>query len=129
MTIITEYAERTAFADDQAKDDYINMVEKWCNIISDAAGKVSVGVVYTDKYNGGADNEPLRYAYNGDSGFDLRAETNDAGGYEIAPKGTVVIPVGIKVAVPKGTELQVRTRSGSPVKKGFFVANSPGTVN
>jgi dUTP pyrophosphatase len=86
-------------------------------------------VIYLDTYNGGENDTKLCYAKEGDSGFDLRASTNEAGGYSVAPRGVIVVPVGIKVATPKGTELQVRTRSGSPLKKGFNVANSPGTVD
>jgi len=40
-----------------------------------------------------------------------------------------VVKTGVKVAVPLGFEMQVRTRSGSPLKSDFFVANSPGTVD
>lgn len=86
-------------------------------------------VVYLPNYNGGEDNKELEYAKEGDSGFDLRAATNEQGGYQVAPQGTIVVPTGIKVACPQGTELQVRTRSGSPLKRGFNVANSPGTVD
>ena len=88
-----------------------------------------VKVVYLETYNGGEENKELCYEKEGDSGFDLRAATNPTGGYSIAPGGTIVIPTGIKVAVPEGLELQVRTRSGSPLKRGFNVANSPGTVD
>ena len=88
-----------------------------------------VNVIYLDAYNGGDGDVKLCYEKEGDSGFDLRAATNDEGGYQVAPQGTIVIPTGIKVAVPLGTELQVRTRSGSPLKRGFNVANSPGTVD
>lgn len=91
--------------------------------------KSPLKVVYLEEYNGGEDNEGLVYAKDGDSGFDLRAQNNDGCGYQIGVGGTIVIPVGIRVATPKGTELQVRTRSGSPLKKGFVVANSPGTVD
>lgn len=90
---------------------------------------VNVKIVYTEDYNGGENNEKLKYEKEGDSGFDLRAQNNPTGGYQIAPLGTIVIPCGFKIAVPKGLELQVRTRSGSPLKRGFNVANSPGTVD
>lgn len=93
------------------------------------SNEVPVKIVYLDTYNGGEDDQKLCYAKKGDSGFDLRAATNEAGGYQIAPRSVIVVPTGVKVAVPVGTELQVRTRSGSPLKKGFNVANSPGTVD
>lgn len=88
-------------------------------------------IVYLENYNGGRENEKLKYAKHGDSGFDLRAAKDEDGmGYWlIPPNKAVVIPTGIKVAVPYGFEMQVRTRSGSPLKSDFFIANSPGTVD
>jgi len=114
--------------------------ESYVNMFSDIAGQIwdlfnneneqiPVEIVYTENYCGGEENKKLTYEKQGDSGFDLRAETNDRGGYQIRIGETIVIPCGIKVAVPEGTELQVRTRSGSPLKRGFVVANSPGTVD
>jgi dUTP pyrophosphatase len=41
----------------------------------------------------------------------------------------MIIPTGIKVAVPNGYELQVRPRSGLAAKNGVTVLNSPGTVD
>ncbi len=40
-----------------------------------------------------------------------------------------IIPTGIKVAIPDGYEIQVRSRSGMVFKKGVFVLNSPGTID
>jgi len=115
------------------KEEYVNMFSNIAGHIYDTLFKsdveIPVKIVYLDTYNGGEDNQKLLYAKEGDSGFDLRASTNEQGGYQIAPGGTIVVPTGIKVATPKGTELQVRTRSGSPLKRGFNVANSPGTVD
>ncbi len=81
-------------------------------------------------YCGGEDNLKLKYAKDGDSGFDLRAANAPYDDFwEIPPQCATVVSTGIKVAVPKGYEMQVRTRSGSPLKSNFFVANSPGTVD
>ena len=41
----------------------------------------------------------------------------------------VLLGTGIKVAVPKGYELQIRSRSGTSLKRGLVVTNSPGTVD
>ena len=92
---------------------------------------MKLNVVYLDNYCGGENNEKLKYAKPGDSGFDLRAATaeDETGSWLIPANSTRVIPTGIKVAVPVGFEMQVRTRSGSPLKSDFFVANSPGTVD
>lgn len=115
------------------REEYVGMFSNIAGQIYDAmftdGNEIPVKIIYLDTYNGGGENQKLVYAKDGDSGFDLRAANNEQGGYQIAPQGTIVIPVGIKVAVPKGAELQVRTRSGSPLKRGFNVANSPGTVD
>lgn len=114
------------------KKEYVNMFANIASQMYDVIfeeNRLAVKIVYTDDYNGGENNEKLKYAKDGDSGFDLRADNTCIDGYDISPGGTIVVPVGVKIATPKGTELQVRTRSGSPLKRGFNVANSPGTVN
>jgi dUTP pyrophosphatase len=111
--------------------------QQYVDMFTDVAGQlfdqmfgsnegVPVEIIYLETYAG---EKGLEYEKEGDSGFDLRAATNESGGYQVAPQGTIVVPTGVKVAVPEGTELQVRTRSGSPLKRGFNVANSPGTVD
>lgn len=115
------------------REEYVNIISKVAGNIWDSvnsgAGKIDVGILYMDTYNGGELNQKLCYAKEGDSGFDLRAANNEQKGYQINPGGTIVVPTGVKVAVSKGFELQVRTRSGTPLKRGFNVANSPGTVD
>lgn len=60
-----------------------------------------------------------------DAGYDVFATETVA----IAPGRTVVMPVGIRVAVPEGYEMQVRPRSGISSKVSLRVANSPGTID
>jgi dUTP pyrophosphatase len=66
-----------------------------------------------------------RYAYPTDSGFDLHS-TEDL---EIGPFGRVLVPTGLKVDIPEGTEIQVRPKSGLAIKQGLTVLNTPGTVD
>lgn len=40
-----------------------------------------------------------------------------------------LIPTGIAIAIPKGLEAQVRSRSGLAIKNGVFALNSPGTID
>ena len=40
-----------------------------------------------------------------------------------------LIPTGLFAALPAGTELQVRPRSGLAFKHGITVLNSPGTID
>ncbi len=75
-------------------------------------------------------NEKLpSYAHTeGDSGLDvfLTSDIIIEGGK------SVVAPLGIKVVIPLGYEIQVRPRSGmslNPAYQNLFVANSPGTID
>lgn len=63
----------------------------------------------------------------GSSGVDLRAALHDEA--MIRPGGTLLVPTGLKVAVPPGYEWQIRPRSGNALKYGVTVLNSPGTVD
>ncbi|MBM3191968.1 MAG: dUTP diphosphatase [Chlamydiae bacterium] len=47
----------------------------------------------------------------------------------VAPGEACLIPTGIKVAIPKGYELQVRPRSGLALKHQVTVLNTPGTID
>ena len=47
----------------------------------------------------------------------------------IKPGAYALIPTGLCVALPPGTEGQVRPRSGLAAKHGVTVLNSPGTID
>jgi dUTP pyrophosphatase len=47
----------------------------------------------------------------------------------INPGETKMIPLGIKVALPAGYELQVRPKSGRCLRTKLRVANTPGTID
>jgi dUTP pyrophosphatase len=47
----------------------------------------------------------------------------------LAPGARALIPTGIAIALPPGTEAQVRPRSGLAVKHGLTVLNAPGTID
>ena len=40
-----------------------------------------------------------------------------------------MVPTGLQIALPQGTEAQVRPRSGLAAKHGVTVLNSPGTID
>jgi dUTP pyrophosphatase len=61
----------------------------------------------------------------GASCFDIHALEGGA----IPAKTRGFIRTGLAVAVEKGFEVQVRSRSGLALKQGIFVLNSPGTVD
>lgn len=65
------------------------------------------------------------YAHPDDSGMDVYAVDD----YVIHPGETKLIPTGIKVAVPNGYEIQIRSKSGRALKTKMRIANSIGTVD
>ena len=69
--------------------------------------------------------EHPRYAHVGDAGIDIKAIED----IEIKPSETKLIKTGIKMAIPKGFEIQVRPRSGLSLKTKMRVANAPGTID
>lgn len=66
-------------------------------------------------------------ATTGASGFDLTA--NIPTSVSLPSLGRLVVPTGVKLAIPEGFEAQVRPRSGLAVKRGITVLNSPGTID
>jgi len=66
-----------------------------------------------------------QYAHISDSGMDVYALDD----ITVHPGETVLVPTGIKVALPVGFELQVRPKSGRALKTKLRVANTPGTID
>lgn len=71
------------------------------------------------------DVEDLKYAYESDSGFDLRSTISTT----IKSNDRVLIPTGIKVSFDMGYEIQIRPRSGLAFNYGLMVLNTPGTID
>lgn len=67
------------------------------------------------------------YATNGSAGMDLRANIEEP--IILQPMQRMLVPTGIKIALPIGYEVQVRPRSGMALKHGITCANTPGTVD
>jgi dUTP pyrophosphatase len=63
------------------------------------------------------------------AGLDLMAAVPDGEPMMIAPGGYAMVPTGIALALPPGTEGQVRPRSGLAARHGVTVLNSPGTID
>lgn len=68
-----------------------------------------------------------KYETSGSAGMDVRAHISKE--IELQPLDRVLIPTGLKMAIPDGYELQVRPRSGLAKKHGLTVLNSPGCVD
>ena len=63
------------------------------------------------------------------AGLDLRAAVSEDAPIELAPGAYALVPTGLQIALPEGTEGQVRPRSGLAFKHGVTVLNSPGTID
>jgi dUTP pyrophosphatase len=63
------------------------------------------------------------------AGLDLIAAVPGNAPTTLAPGARALIPTGITIALPDGTEAQVRPRSGLAVKHGLTVLNAPGTID
>lgn len=73
-----------------------------------------------------------RYQTAGAAGADICANLRPedrARGLEIAPMARVIVPTGLRVAIPAGFEMQIRPRSGLAMKSGITVPNTPGTID
>lgn len=67
------------------------------------------------------------YATEKSAGMDLKADIKEP--VTLAPLERAMIPTGLYIALPDGTEAQVRPRSGLATKFGISVLNSPGTID
>jgi dUTP pyrophosphatase len=77
-----------------------------------------------------ADGLPLpEYQSELAAGIDLIAAVPVDAPIEIAPAKRAAIPTGICIALPPGTEGQVRPRSGLALRHGVTVLNTPGTID
>jgi len=63
------------------------------------------------------------------AGLDLLAAVAADAPVELAPGTRAMVPTGIAIALPPGTEGQVRPRSGLAASHGVTVLNSPGTID
>lgn len=67
------------------------------------------------------------YATADSAGMDLLAAVADE--VTLSPGERRLIPTGLAIALPAGTEAQVRPRSGLALKHGLSVLNAPGTID
>jgi dUTP diphosphatase len=77
----------------------------------------------------GADLPLPQYQSAQAAGLDLLAAVPADAPVELAPGDRAMIPTGVAIALPPGTEGQVRPRSGLAARHGVTVLNSPGTID
>lgn len=68
-----------------------------------------------------------QYATDGSAGMDVYATIDTP--MEISPGAIAMVPTNLSIALPKGYECQVRSRSGLAAKNGIFALNAPGTID
>jgi len=66
------------------------------------------------------------YATAGSAAVDLR---NAGPAIQLPPLGRHLVPTGLAVALPAGTEAQIRPRSGLALKRGISIVNTPCTID
>ncbi len=69
------------------------------------------------------------YQSEGAAGLDLLAAIPENEVRTLAAGAYAVIPTGLTLELPPGTEAQIRPRSGLAAKFGVTVLNSPGTID
>lgn len=77
----------------------------------------------------GADLPLPEYQSTQAAGLDLLAAVPATAPVVLAPGTWASIPTGISIALPPGTEGQVRSRSGLAARHGVTVLNAPGTID
>lgn len=66
------------------------------------------------------------YATAGSAAVDLR---NAGDTVTLQPLQRVLIPTGLAIALPEGTEAQIRPRSGLALRNGISIINTPCTID
>jgi dUTP pyrophosphatase len=77
------------------------------------------------EYINDSENKEPEYAYESDSGFDLRSTEE----LWVQANGRLLVPTGLRFDIPENYEIQVRSKSGLALNQGLMVLNSPGTVD
>lgn len=68
-----------------------------------------------------------KYMTPGSAAADVAAAISEP--VTLEPGQRTIIPMGLKMKIAEGYEVQVRPRSGLALKKGITVLNSPGTID
>jgi dUTP pyrophosphatase len=77
----------------------------------------------------GADLPLPAYQSAGAAGLDLMAAVPESAPLTLGPGQRALVPTGLSIALPNGTEGQVRPRSGLAARHGITVLNAPGTID
>lgn len=124
--VISKLSEIEALIENSGKEINDETIIEVDNILQNFLQNTSIeSVRQSVKFINKSDNIDPKFAYEGDSGFDLRS-TEDVC---IQPFDRYLVSTGLFFELEKGFEIQVRPRSGLAIKYGVTVLNSPGTVD
>lgn len=84
-------------------------------------------IITINRLPGTEDLSLPEYATAGSAGMDIYS-ANEVD-IVLKPLERILIPTGLKIALPLGYEMQIRPRSGLALKHGITVLNSPGTID
>lgn len=97
-----------------------NAVLKFIEIYDNPREKIRVKIQKIDE-----DAVIPTYAHSSDAGADISSVEE----ITLAAGETKIVKTGLKVAIPKGYEIQLRPRSGLSSKTPLRIANSPATID
>lgn len=125
LTICQEIDEQLGEALTHPKRDFLKrLLGLTYNALSEANGIAKKEISISIEYCREGAKMPT-YAHTTDAGMDVYALED----ITIAPGETKLIPLGIKVALPRGYELQIRPKSGRSLNTKLRIANTPATID
>lgn len=138
LAIAQEYTEETAKADFEMAMSAISEIDFLSETKKDFLKQIYTMVSNQLTEIIGSNNKVVRipcelakdidiptYAHFTDAGMDIYSPAE----YTIAPGETVIIPTGIKVAIPEGYAILIQPRSGQSAKTKLRIANTPGLID
>ena len=123
FTLINEAIDTLDFLSEPKKDFLRKITAMSANKMEELSGQAIKNIqIPCEILNG---NLPPQYAHDTDAGMDIISPAE----YTIAPGETIVIPTGIKCAIPEGYALLIQPRSGQSVKTKLRISNTPGLID
>lgn len=123
FVLINEAIDTIDFISEEKKDFLRKITMMSANKMEELSNKTAKEIIIPCEVLNG--NLPPQYAHDTDAGMDIISPAE----YTIAPGETIIIPTGIKCAIPEGYALLIQPRSGQSVKTKLRVANTPGLID
>ncbi len=103
-----------------ALESYVNqLTQSKAEVLASIDSHIQVGVVREEHAH------TPQYKSSGASGFDFQSLEECI----LHPHDKKLFKTGLRMSIPRGYELQIRSRSGLALNDGIIVLNSPGTID